>query len=297
MHSRKLLLAATLAAASAAAFADTLTLTNGSTVDGKVKVNSDGIYEVDAGGNLVFYRPDEVTKHEQNERDGTLNMDEIKAQVEAVQAKLTEQTGLTLEQRNRVDDLLNRIRSGSPSGKLDAKDQLVKMNQEVSLLKYLDHWLDSAPSPELLEAVFLVQQGASAPKMEKMLTHDNPLCRATAIELLAKMGKKDDIPQLARGLADHKLEVRLAAIYAMAALGVKEASPALAQMTADMEMKVSNASKQALGILWKTELAGKETPGDSAAWEAFVKQQAPGGAFKLSDLKPLVEPGTEFIYG
>jgi hypothetical protein len=298
MRIRPGFLVAALALSGAAAHADTLHFEGGITVDGKVRITQEGLYEVDAGGNLVYFRPEEVLEHEKNDKDGRLDMEQVKRESEARQAQLTQETGLTLEQRERVDELLNRIRSGTPAEILDAKDQLVKMNQdEVSIIRYLHYWFNNLVTPELLEAMAFLNTSEFFEELQLAVEHANGACRAKAIELLAKTGRKELSPLLARGLVDHKPEVQLSAIYAMAALGEKTASPALVELSDHVDLKVSNASKQALEIIWKSELGGNPAPLNTADWASFVKQRTPSGTFKLEDLKPLIAPEQEFIYG
>lgn len=280
-----------------AAVADTLTLTNGATVDGKVKQRSDGLYEVDAGGNIVVYRPEEVVQLESNDRDGYLNLDEVREQVRLEQERLATETGLTQEQRDRVDDLLNRLQSGSAAERLEARERLVKLNQEVSVIKYLKYWFTNLITPALLEAIFYVAPADCLDELHRGVTHENYECRSKAIDLLATMGHADSADLIARGLIDHAFDVQLSAIYALAKLGSKESSTALLEMMAKPDVKLGNASQQALEALWKNELEGQTVPKSVTEWKDFLSKSRFQGGYTITELEPLILPEEEFVYG
>lgn len=286
-----------LVLACGAASADTLTLTNGATVDGKVKQRSDGLYEVSAGGNLVIYRPEEVVQLETNDRDGTLNLDEVREQVRAEQERLLKETGLTQEQRDRVDDLLNRMQSGSPAERLEARERMMKLNQEVSILRYLKYWFTNLITPALLESIYDVSPADCIDELERGVTHANYACRAKAIELLATMGHADSTDLIARGLVDHSFDVQLATIYALAKLGSKKSSNALLEMMAKPDVKLGNASQEALALLWISELGGQTPPKSVSEWKEFLSKQNFQGGYTITELEPLILPEEEFIYG
>lgn len=285
------------AAFSTSAGADTLTLTNGATVDGKVKQRSDGFYEVDAGGNVVIYRPEEVVQLEQNDRDGTLNLDEVREQVRLEQERLEKETGLNQDQRDRVDDLLNRMQSGTPAERLEARERLIRLHQEVSVLKYIKYWFNNLITPALLEAIYYIAPEEALEELHRGVKHANFECRAKAIELLTAMGHAESAELIARGLIDHAFDVQLAAIYGLAKLGSKSSSTALLEMMAKPDIKLSNASQQALEALWTSELQGGTAPKGVSEWKDFLSNQRFNGGYTLSELEPLIIPEEEFVYG
>lgn len=277
--------------------ADTITLTHGGIVEGIVKDKGDGVLEVNAGGNVVFLRADEVAQIEKNDRDGTLNMDEVKAQVAEELARMEQETGLTLEQRERVDALLNQMQSGSPAEQLEARERLVKLNQEFSIVRYLEYWFRSLVSTALLEAIYYVAPAEAVDNLQYGVSYTNQECRSKAIDLLATMGHADSAELIARGLADHSIDVRLSAVYALAKLGVKKASTAFTELMAQPDIKVSNASQQALEALWAAELNGQPAPKSVTEWNDFLSKQGFGGGFSLGSLEPLITKEEEFIFG
>jgi hypothetical protein len=286
------------AAMTAPGHADTLYLQGGITVDGVVKVRPDGVYEVNTAGRTVFYRPEEVERHETNDKTGHLDMDAVKAGVQARLAELERETGLTAEQRARVNDFLNRLESGTASTRLDARDRLVAMNQEISIVRYLKTLFDQLITPSLLEAIYYVSPSECVPELERGVMHSNYLCRAKAIDLLALMVHRPSAPLVARGLADHKLEVKLSAAYALAKLGERAASPALVELKGQPDVKLANASQEALQALWASELPqGGAVPKTVSEWNAFLEGRSIDGAFGLASLEPLIMPEEEFIIG
>lgn len=294
---KRFLILATMALATVGQ-ADTLYLDAGITVDGIVKVRPDGVYEVNAGGRTVLYRPEEVLQHEKNDRTGHLNMDEVKAQVQEELARLERETGLNAEQRARVDDLLNRIESGSATSQLDARERLATMNQEVSIIRYLKSLFDQLITPGLLEAIAHVAPSDCIEELERGVQHSNYLCRAKAIDLFALKGYAPAVPLVARGLVDHQLEVRLSAAYAMARLNERAATPALIELLAQPDLKLSNASQQALEALWKSEIPAETTvPKTVSEWNDFISGTSISGAFTLGSLQPLIAAEEEFIIG
>ncbi len=294
---KRFLILATMALATAVQ-ADTLHLDAGITVDGIVKVRPDGIFEVEAGGRKVLYRPEEVLQHEKNDRTGHLNMDEVKAQVAEELARLERETGLNAEQRARVDELVIRLESGSATSQLDARERLVAMNQEVSIVRYIKSMFDQLITPALLEAIAHVAPSDCIEQLERGVKHSNYLCRAKAIDLFAQKGYAPAAPLVARGLADHKLEVNLSAAYALAKMNERAATPALIELLSQPDLKLSNASQQALETLWKSEIpADAPAPKTVSEWNALISGKSISGAFTLSSLQPLIAPDEEFIIG
>jgi HEAT repeat protein len=117
--------------------------------------------------------------------------------------------------------------------------------------------------------------------------------RAMALDLLGRAAPPGSVPLVARGLVDHKPEVRIAAAYAIASLGARETTPALIGQLSHADQRVSNAARDALASLWEERL-GDQKPATVDEWSAFWSAQTVSGApIALDTLEPLIAPEDE----
>ncbi|MBI2423138.1 MAG: HEAT repeat domain-containing protein [Candidatus Hydrogenedentes bacterium] len=295
------LMALTVAAlvASGLAAADTFHLTTGVQFDGLILKTENGVHTVKAGPRTILLREAEIAQIETNDRNGELNMDEVRAQVAAEVQQLDQETGLTAEQRLRVDELIVKMRSAESADRLNARDSLVAMQAEVDVMKYLEYILPSlghVDSPLVIEAMFVIDALRAKPTIEAGTQHAFFEIRAMCIDLLGRMRDKASMGQIARGLVDAKMEVRLAAVYALANLGAKEATPAFVEQLAAPDQRVSGASRKALETLWQPEIASSPVPESVTDWKGFLSpyEAQIGEAIQLAALEPLILPEQEF---
>jgi len=292
------LLCATLIGFSAAAWADTIHLNTGVSVDGIVTERPDGLYELRVGERTVIYRPSEVRSIERNERTGIMDREEAKARWDAMRKELEEKTGLNVEQRNRVDAILSELRRDG-AARVRAREQLVDLSTEINVHQYLTTLLgESTPTlmPWLLEALVIIEPRQTLPILRDHLDHPHYGVRLKVIELLADAGDAASTPQIARGLADDKLEVRIATAYSLARLQARETTPALIESMKHADLRMSNASRDALHAMWQSELDGeRKTTVDE--WTAFFRSHSSkvNGPIQLAALKPLVLPEYELV--
>lgn len=281
------------------ASADTLYLTSGATVDGRVTSKGDGLYEVKIGEDIVvFYRADEVERMEENNRTGIPDPAEEEARWAKLEAELEQKTGLTAEQRQEVEPLLAELtREGGD--RIEARKRLVALQEKFDVYKYLDFMLTEATpllSMALLDAMYAINTPKTIEVLPQYLEHAYAGLRQQAISLLARAGATGSVPAIARGLADHELEVKIEAAYALGSLNARNATPALIELLAHPDLRVSNASRDALHLLWKNEVGEKRLATVDEWKEVWAKSEdARGDSIQLAKLQPLVPEGTHFV--
>jgi len=291
------LIVCVLLAVGMAAGADTVYLSNGVRVDGVVKQRPDGNYVLEVRGREIVYRPSEIVEIEKNDRTGERDLDAIRARVEARRQELLEQTGLTQEQRDRVDELIVALSKAEQIDRPAIKNRLVRLQAEMNVARYLEWKMREVIEPWVLEAYYYVAPAVAEPVLRRGTQDTNHEVRSKAIELLGRVGNDRHVDMVVRGLADHKSDVQIEAAYALARLGAREATPALIEMLGDANVRVSNASRQALEALWD-DASGDAPPETVQAWEELWAQQAGqvDGSFQLARLQPLIPPEEEMVF-
>jgi hypothetical protein len=278
--------------------ADTLVLSTGATIDGVVKTRSDGILEVTTGDRTVFYRPNEIVSHEVNDRKGGFDMDAIRARVAQKRQEMEEKTGLTLEQRERVDDLLHLLATASSDGeRIRYRDQLVNLQTEFNVYRYLSWRTSAVLHPWTLEVMYNINPSETVPKLRRGTQDPWYETRREAVMLLGRMGVQEAAELVVRGLADHTTEVQLAATIATGQLKALTATPVLIEQLAAPDMRISNASREALEGMWASRL-GSDKPETVSDWEAFWKAQPESGqqVYARATLQPLIPEEDERIF-
>jgi len=285
-----------LAAAALQASADTLYLTNGVVIDGIVRDRGDGIFEVQADQLKVIYRADEIASIEKNDKTGALDLEAVKREVEAAKAELEALTGLTEQQRDRVDALITDLRGAEATERANIRDTLVNLHADWGIAKYINYLFGFSYSASLLEAAVWVDPGTAIPFLTHGVTHPHSEVRAKAIELLGRIGHRQSAALIARGLPDHSYDVRISAIYALAEISARQATPALISMMGQPDIKLSNAARDALKGLWQAEV-GDAVPDGVTAWKEFWEKNKIGDAIEYESLEPLILPEQEFVIG
>ena len=279
-----------------AATADTLYLKTGITVHGKVTDRGNGVVELETGGRTVLYRSKDVVSVEKNSKTGVRTSEEIETRVEIRLAEMERLTGLTLEQRNRVDRLIGELATSSPSQVQKIRDTFVQLHSDWGLTQYFKWTFRYSKPPWLLVAMVWVSPGEAIPILQEAA--ENPFfeTRARAIELLGRLGHRESTSLIARGLVDHKFDVKLAAVYALGNLGSTAATPALVEMIGQPDIKLSNASRESLAAIWQGEV-GEDPPQTVTEWNTFLEGKSLGSSISLTNLEPLIPPDLEMIMG
>lgn len=278
------------------AAADTLYLKDGVQIDGKISAMPNGLYQVRIGDRTILYRESEVDRVEQNERTGRIDRQEALRRWAEQDKQLTEQFGLSAEQRRKVDALLYKLQREEE--RVGARNQLIAMQQEHDILPYLAFRFTEVShrlSPWVLETLAYIDARRVLETIRGAVLHPYFGTRAKAIELLGMLQDKASVELVARGLVDHKPEVQFPTAYALANLGAKEATPALTDLLGSTDQRVRNASLDALQKLWAAEL-GDAKPEQAEQWAEIWKSHAisVGKSISLDGLLPLVAPEEEF---
>lgn len=281
-----------------AAGADTVYLTNGVEFDGVVTpVPEDPeLFRVTAGERSLVYRASEIDRIEKNEKTGKQTNEEIMARWQEQDKLLTEQTGLTADQRRLVQELMFELISDNASKRLAVREKLVALQKEFDAYKYLaSEWVGVSIliAPNLLEVLTFMDSSRAIELLEEAAVNNYYGTRSMALDLLGRLGETNSKDLVARGMVDHKQEVQISAVYALAAMKVREATPALIGLLPNQDKRVSNASKEALQALWADVLPDPKpsTVDDwTALWNGQEKSSTP---IELAGLEPLSNPVDE----
>ena len=272
--------------------ADTVYLKNGVRFDGVVTPvpEQQGLYKVKAGTRQLFYRESEIDHIEKNTRTGILDKKALLARWEERNKKLTEETGLTAEQRRLVRGLMFELKSDDVSKRIAVRDRLKALQEEFDAYGYLASLYEELSpllAPNVLRVLTQVDPKRSIPLLQESAQSNYFGVRAIAIEMLGQLRHKESIPLVVRGLADFSRPVQISAAYALANMGVRQSTPALISLLTHADLRVSGASREALAALWREQLGDKRLKTVSE-WEAFWKSQTLSETpIQLAQLKPL----------
>lgn len=291
-------LAAALVAATAGA--DTVYLKNGVEFDGVVTPVPDNpeLFKVTAGERSLIYRAEEIDRVEKNEKTGKLSKEEILARWEEQNRLLTEETGLTAEQRSLVMGLMFELKTDNVSKRVAVREKLTGLQKEFDAYSFLSNQLPGVSiliAPNLLEALAYMDSSRALELLQGAAQNNYFGTRVMAIELLGRLGHTGSKDLIVRGLADHKQEVQISAIYVLAGMGAREVTPALISLLPSPDERVANASREALQALWANLLPDPK-PGSVDEWTAFWNaQEKTGTPVQLADLVALSNPDEEIV--
>jgi len=279
--------------------ADTIYLKNGVRFDGIATPVPDqpGLYRVKAGDREMFYREAEIREIEKNDRTGKLDREALLARWQEKNQRLTEETGLTAEQRRLVRGLMFELKTESVPERRAIREKLMGLQTEYDVYGYLASLypeLSTLLAPNVLEVLFYLDGVRSAKLLQESAQSNFYGTRAMALELMSRSNDRASIDLIARGLADHQLSVVIVAAYSLAGLGVKEASPALISLLTHADQRVANAAREALMSLWSAEL-GDARPTTVDEWKNFwAGQKTSSTPLELAKLEPLSPEEEEF---
>ncbi len=279
----------------AAAHADTIYLTSGVCIEGKVSSQTDKAVKINIGNRTVAVQASEVARIEQNELTGVIDRDKVRAEAEAREAQLLSETGLNGQQRAQVTALLAELISSDSAVRSRATEKFMQLAQEADLIRYFE-WCSAALLPRyvpgVLELAAQIDPTRAKNLVRRHATDPDAASRAKAMELIGRLGDKSSTDLLARGLIDHQPEVQAAAANSTAVLGAVELAPVLIAVFDAPDLRVCNACTGALRTIWPAagELQKK------ADWAAYSQAHPLGGgiAYDPAHLEPLVPAGVEF---
>ena len=286
-----------------AAFADTVSLVNGSTVDGKIVSKGDGLLRINSAGEDFTLPLADVVSIVENDKVGEppISNEEIDRRAKARDQELLEQTGLNMQQRAAVDELLEIFFLADEESSKNAKRALIDMAKAgTSPLRYLKLRLpDILPSKVayLLEAMVELDPDGMRETLRQYARSASEIARAASLRLLGKLKDRPSLELMKSGLVDENADVRIAAIRGVESLAVREATPALVKSLSDTDLRVQNAARETLSTLWSE--VGKPPVNflENAGWQEFWKTKAAEvpGAWDPAALQPLVVSGTVLL--
>ena len=280
------------------AFADTIYLKNGVPIDGVVQSSGTNQVVVKIGDNTVTFNSDEVASTETNDKTGVFDEKKAVEEAKAQEAELTQKTGLTFEQREKVSELLRLMWKNDPDDRDRAIKALVDMAKEMPIYQYLIHVMDDANIrciPPILEVLTALDPENTLPILRKQALKADENSRAKAIELLGKRADSQSADLIASGLVDHTVVVRVAAANSAGLMKLKNTSLLLIENLVYPHKYVQDASQAALEAIWGAPAqaaTAEQATERKAYWQEHVGTVA--GAYAVASTPPLVPPGTKF---
>lgn len=278
--------------------ADTITMKNGTQIEGQVQEKPGGRMVVIVNGRSLELRPEEVALVEKNEKTGRLDQAALEARRAERERKHLEETGLTLEQRAEVMELMRNLQSTDPKMKERSREALLAKGKELDLFQFFELYVRSL-SPRFIPGVLEVLCTFNAPRAIPLLRdhclHVDENTRIMAITLLSREQDYNSVELIARGLLDHEPDVRIAASNAIAALGARETTPILLDNLKSADARVRYVSRHALARIWSEPDTAVDFEGHEE-WAAYWNKEAAhvSNPITASGLTPLVKPGERF---
>lgn len=283
-------------------YSDTIYLKNGIAFDGQIiKEESNGVFTIKVGNNILNYVKDEIEKIERNNRTGEVKIDDYLKEWEEKDKYLTQVTGLNKDQRAEVESILGRLQWGEEIERAGAKNSLFELSKKINIYPYLLYYLPSlSPTvvPHLLDVMLKINKDKTVEILREKVFDSAPTIRAKAIELLAGIRDTESKEAIIRGLVDPDIDVCITSIQAVAYLGLKEVTPVLIGNLNHPDLRIVNMSKEALNHIWKKELSEKRIE-NIEEWKSFwesQKNQVSTPIYK-DNLIPLVDKDFQYFIG
>lgn len=279
---------------------DTLYLRSGIQIHGIVQHKEGEHLVVRIGDRIVRIPSDSVLRIEENDNDGSFDREAAERAVENREQELLAETGLTREQRERLNMLIRRLDASDPATRGEARRELIQQVENPKVFAYIRNRLP-AILPNYLPGIFEVLAAVNPLEAQEIIreytTHPNYVVRGSAIELLGVIHDKGSLELILRGLLDHTYLVRMSACAALATIGVHEATPLLIDNLEHADLRVGNYAHQALMIIWEQDEQAAElkTPHE---WREFwdLRRDSVPITVDLETLEPLVAEDADFDY-
>ncbi len=292
------LIAATI---SVTGVADTFFLNGEVAVHGTLLRSDDKFHYIDIGGRQQRIPKKSIKHIEKNDKTGAFDLEAAKKRVERKQQRLTEETGLTHEERIEIDRLIFTLKADNAADANQARRTLTTMCAEEKVYVYIAKLVEDVNfEPFLTKVLLVVLTEADAvraiPLLQTFATYVDGDVRAQCLELLGVHRHVSSLTLMMRGMLDHVPVVRLAGASALAAIGAKEATPLLLKNFNHPDLRVENYAHEALAVIWKAELGDAEPFKTLDEWQNFWNEQSPAvlKTVDIEGLEPLVEPGTHY---
>jgi len=279
--------------------ADTFFLSGDVPVHGKLLRTDDNYYHISIGDRTKRIPKKSVKRIEENEKTGAFDLKAAKEKAAKRQQELTEETGLTKEQRDAIENIILKLNSDDASVVGKARRDLTEMCKEEKVYIYISNMVPTQ-SPVFIRELLVVLTNADSartqPLLQQFTTYEDEFTRAKCLELLGVMRDSSSLSLMMRGMLDHEPVVRLAACTALTAIGAKEATPLLLDNFNQADLRIQNFAREALPLIWKAELGETEPFKTLEEWKTFWDAQSPSivKTVNIEGLEPLVPPGTRY---
>jgi hypothetical protein len=260
---------------------DTITLPDGSTMDGVVKEINANCVALTVGENTMEFQRTEIKSFEKNEKRGDPSKPLVLPSVQKWQEKLNEDTGLTMEQRDRVVAMVDALYKAKEADERQrAENDLIALNKTFNAAKFIKASLDGRSTMgrrmENLDALTVLEPSTAISYIEKGLVNPYPGMRVLCIRLyttvLHKQSEKIDrgaLTYLARGLIDFDPDVQFAAGTALAKYGDKPVTPVLLAKLDDADTRIRNIANDALVKIWEVNNVATPPEERKAFWHNY----------------------------
>lgn len=286
----------TLSAVPAAA--DTIILKNNVRIQGKVEKEVGDFVHVRVDKREIRVRRDEIFQIEENDDDGSFNLQAAVKAAEEEDQRLTEELGLDSAQRDRVYQLISLLSAADVAKSREARNSLIAMQKELNIIPYIVFMLPSYLPPvvlQLLEFMAEVSPDQAQPVLQEYIFFADEHVRAKCLDLLGVIRDKSSVELMMRGLLDHMSVVKISACKALAMVKAREATPLLVHYFDQADLRVQNNVRQALSALW-SDGENTVTFESQQEWLNFwqEKNASVEKTVILELLEPLVEEGVYF---
>jgi len=283
--------------------ADTITLPDGSTMDGEVKEINANCVSLTVGDNVMEFQRTEIATVEKNDKRGDASKPLMVPAAQKWIEKLNQDTGLSQEQRDRVVSLVDRLyRAKESDERRRAEEELVAANKSFNAAKFIKASLDGrctmARRMANLDALTVLEPTSTLPYLEKGLVNPFPGMRALCLRLytnvIQKQSDKIDrsaLVYLARGMLDFDSDVQVAAGIALSKFGQKPVTPVLVAKLDDPDTRVRNIANEALVHIWEVNNVATPPEERTEFWKNYWRSNSAGVKDPLdpAKLEPLAD--------
>lgn len=282
----------------ASVYADTIHMKNGVRIEGKVLRSEDQRVVVQIGAREVRLRQDEIGTIEKNNKDGSLDLAEIRRQALERDQELTAQYGLTNEERQSIMSSIESLTDSDPVKQGEARRSLLAFAAEKNIFAFLKDTAETSLPwviPALLRIMVEIEPTQTESLARSMAFHVEENVRAAAIEVLGLTKDKSSMVLMMRGILDHTSVVQMASCSALAAIKAREATPLLLRRINAADLRVHNYAVEALAIIWGLDRE-EASANNKEQWEEFWNTHKANilPTVDLETLEPLVPPDTYF---
>lgn len=286
---------------SLAASADTVYLTDGSTLDGVVSQPNENCFVVASGSGSLMFEASRVQRVEKNDKKGSIDLGKVNPWAVKYEEDMTKRTGLTATQREEVVLIIDKFASEDANERQAAIKKLAAMQKQLPIFTFLVATIDSYGArtlPGVLEVLMAIDRGKAIPIVRDCATNPVARNRAAALQIMGAARDVASVDTIARGLVDEDESVRVAAAGALAVANNRRATPALIENLGNLDKRVVNACNAALSKLWSEENAEVKFA-TAEEWNTFWEGRSStvSEPISTSKLEPLfvTEPGSYVI--